>query len=85
MLQGILVHEYRMVINSPIAHVSYSFNLTQLVFVENLTQLAKFKVIRNQLTKVKRVILMDDSTDPDGWAMTWNKFMGMSGEVKAHL
>eukprot|EP00002_Diphylleia_rotans_P036737 TRINITY_DN813_c0_g1_i3.p1 TRINITY_DN813_c0_g1~~TRINITY_DN813_c0_g1_i3.p1 ORF type:complete len:553 (-),score=116.86 TRINITY_DN813_c0_g1_i3:345-2003(-) len=54
---------------------------SQLVFVENLTQLAKYKAIKSQIPQVKKIVVMDNTADPDGWAITWNKFMSMGETV----
>eukprot|EP00002_Diphylleia_rotans_P029392 TRINITY_DN5988_c0_g1_i2.p1 TRINITY_DN5988_c0_g1~~TRINITY_DN5988_c0_g1_i2.p1 ORF type:complete len:617 (-),score=136.53 TRINITY_DN5988_c0_g1_i2:1062-2912(-) len=54
---------------------------SQIVFVEDLQQLSKFKIIRAQLTHVKAIVIMSEIEDPDGWAITWSKFVGMSKQV----
>eukprot|EP00002_Diphylleia_rotans_P040189 TRINITY_DN947_c0_g1_i23.p1 TRINITY_DN947_c0_g1~~TRINITY_DN947_c0_g1_i23.p1 ORF type:complete len:556 (+),score=105.11 TRINITY_DN947_c0_g1_i23:902-2569(+) len=48
---------------------------SQVVFVEDLKQLAKFRLVRKDLPNVKEIVLMDDSKDPENWAISWSHFL----------
>ncbi len=43
--------------------------------MEDLKQLAKFRLRRHKIQSITRIIVMNDTPDPENWAITWSNFI----------
>ncbi len=52
-----------------------------LVFAENLTQLDKLLEIKNNIPKVRKVILFNGEVEGDDWVITYDQFLALGQEI----
>jgi long-chain acyl-CoA synthetase len=52
-----------------------------LVFAENETQVAKLMEIRDQITEIRKVILISGTPPTDDWVITYEEFLELGAEV----
>jgi long-chain acyl-CoA synthetase len=52
-----------------------------IVFVENAEQLEKVRSIRDELPKLKRIVLIDGAGDPDDGVLGWEEFLRLGDAV----